>query len=160
MAEAAEPTKENSRVERHFMSGWIALRYLDDPETAATHFARIQEVSRHPTSLARSHYWLGRVAEALQQPDQERAAYQAAAGASASYYGQLARAKLGLAALALAPPPPKPDKQAERDRLELVHAVDRRSRYALRTRRAGGAARGCARHAESRQGRAGAWLAA
>jgi soluble lytic murein transglycosylase len=124
VAEAAEPTKENSRVERHFMSGWIALRYLDDPETAATHFARIQEVSRHPTSLARSHYWLGRVAEALQQPDQARAAYQAAAGVSASYYGQLARAKLGLAALALAPPPPKPDKQAERDRLELVHAAE------------------------------------
>jgi soluble lytic murein transglycosylase len=97
VAEAAEPTKENSRVERHFMSGWIALRYLDDPETAATHFARIQEVSRHPTSLARSHYWLGRVAEALQQPDQARA---------------------------LAPPPPKPDKQAERDRLELVHAAE------------------------------------
>lgn len=59
VAEAAEPTKENSRVERNFMAGWIALRFLDDPAAAATHFARIQEVSSHPTSQARSHYWLG-----------------------------------------------------------------------------------------------------
>ena len=64
VAEAAEPTKENSRVERHFMAGWIALRFLDEPATAATHFVRIRDVSNHPTSRARSHYWLGRVAEA------------------------------------------------------------------------------------------------
>ena len=124
VADAAEPTKENSRVERHFMSGWIALRYLGDPTTAATHFTRIQQVSKHTTSLARSRYWLGRVAEALNRPDQARAEYQAAAGASASYYGQLARARLGLGALALAPPPATPDKGAERDRLELVRALE------------------------------------
>ena len=38
--DAAEPTYENSRVERHFMAGWIALRFLDDPATAATHSVR------------------------------------------------------------------------------------------------------------------------
>jgi peptidoglycan lytic transglycosylase len=124
VAEAAEPTKENSRVERHFMAGWIALRYLDDPATAATHFTRIRDVSSHPTSRARSHYWLGRVAEALNQPDQARAQYEAAAGASAAYYGQLARAKLGHAALALAPPPPTPDKHAEAERLEVVRGLE------------------------------------
>ena len=124
VADAAEPTKENSRVERHFMAGWIALRFLDDPATAATHFARIQDVSSHPTSQARSHYWLGRVAEASHRPDQARAEYQAAAGASAAYYGQLARARLGLGALALAAPPATPDKRAEAERLELVRALE------------------------------------
>ncbi|HEX8810029.1 MAG TPA: lytic transglycosylase domain-containing protein, partial [Xanthobacteraceae bacterium] len=79
VAEGAEPTKENSRIERHFMAGWIALRFLDDPETAATHFTRIQDVTRHPTSHARSHYWLGRVAEALHQPERARAEYETAA---------------------------------------------------------------------------------
>jgi len=82
VAEGAEPTKENSRIERHFMAGWIALRFLDDPETAATHFTRIQDVTRHPTSHARSHYWLGRVAEALHQPERARAEYETAAGGS------------------------------------------------------------------------------
>jgi len=72
VAEGAEPTKENSRIERHFMAGWIALRFLDDPAMAATHFKRIQDVTRHPTSHARSHYWLGRVAEALNQPNMRR----------------------------------------------------------------------------------------
>jgi soluble lytic murein transglycosylase len=124
VAEAAEPVKENSRVERAFMAGWIALRYLDDPAAAAPHFARIQEVSSHPTSLARSHYWLGRVAETMQRSTQARAEYQAAAAASASYYGQLARARLGLAALALAGPPATPVKGAEAERLELVHAAE------------------------------------
>jgi soluble lytic murein transglycosylase len=124
VADATEPIKENSRVERHFMAGWIALRFLDDPVTAATHFARIQDVSSHPTSQARSHYWLGRVAEASHRPDQARAEYQVAAGASASYYGQLARARLGLGALALAAPPATPDKHAEADRLELVRALE------------------------------------
>jgi soluble lytic murein transglycosylase len=124
MRDAAEPTKENSRVERHFMAGWIALRFLEDPATAATHFAGIQDASVHPTSLARSHYWLGRVAEAAQQPAQARAEYQAAARSSAAYYGQLARARLGLGALALAAPPATPDKHAEAERRELVRALE------------------------------------
>jgi peptidoglycan lytic transglycosylase len=118
--DAAEPTKENSRVERHFMAGWIALRFLNDPATAAAHFARIQDASSHPTSLARSHYWLGRAAEAARRPDQARTEYQLAARSSAAYYGQLARARLGLRTLALA----APDKRAGVERLELVRAVE------------------------------------
>src|SRR5262249_57020787 len=93
VAEGAEPTKENSRIERHFMAGWIALRFLDEPETAATHFKRIQGVTRHPTSHARSHYWLGPVAEALHQPQQARAEYATAGRRSAPPYR---------------PPPPPP----------------------------------------------------
>jgi soluble lytic murein transglycosylase len=106
------------------MAGWIALRFLDDPATAATHFARIPDVSRHPTSLARSHYWLGRVSEALHRPDQARAEYEAAARASASYYGQLAGARIGLAALPLAPRPAAPDTRAEAGREDLVRALE------------------------------------
>jgi soluble lytic murein transglycosylase len=123
MRDAAEPTKENSRVERQFMAGWIALRYLDDPGTAAKHFARIREISIHPTSLGRAHYWLGRTAEAANRIDEARAHYQAAARSSAAYYGQLARARLGLKALALAPPPVTPDKRASAERLELARAL-------------------------------------
>jgi soluble lytic murein transglycosylase len=122
--DAAEPTKENSRVERHFMAGWIALRFLDDPATAAAHFARIQDVSMHPTSLARSHYWLGRAAEAAHRPVQARTEYQAAARSSAAYYGQLARAHLGLGTLALTAPSATPDKHRSVERLELVRAVE------------------------------------
>jgi soluble lytic murein transglycosylase len=122
--DAAEPVKENSRVERHFMAGWIALRFLNDPPTAATHFARILQASRHPTSLARCHYWLGRVAEAQGRHDDARAQYEAAAHSSAAYYGQLARARLGLGTLALRGPPAKPEQDEGEVRLELVRALD------------------------------------
>src|SRR4029079_15458629 len=73
VAEAPEPTKENSRVERLFMAGWIALRFLDDPAAATTHFTRIREVSSHPTSRARSHYWLRRTHGGLNPADPARA---------------------------------------------------------------------------------------
>jgi soluble lytic murein transglycosylase len=122
--DAAEPVKENSRVERHFMAGWIALRFLDDPAAAAPHFARIEDVSGHPTSLARCHYWLGRTAEAAHRPQEARAEYETAARASAAYYGQLARARLGLGAISRAEPPAKPDKSAGAERLELVRALE------------------------------------
>ena len=120
--DAVEPVKENSRVERVFMAGWIALRYLQDPVAAAGHFAHIQDVSSHSTSLARSHYWLGRTAEALDQPAGARAEYEAAARSQATYYGQLAHARLGLGALALAPPAPLTDAVGERP--ELLRALD------------------------------------
>jgi len=106
------------------MAGWIALRFLGDPGAARPHFARIQEVSRHPTSLARSHYWLGRTAEASHRANEARAEYEAAARSSAAYYGQLARARLGVAALSLAAPPAPPQKEAERERVELVRAAE------------------------------------
>jgi len=121
--DCAEPTKENSRVERHFMAGWIALRYLHEPAAAVKHFASIQDVSIHPTSLARSHYWLGRAAEAMNRHDEARARYRTAASSSAAYYGQLARARIGLGPLTLAPPPVTPDKRASAERLELVRAL-------------------------------------
>ena len=47
-----------------FTAGWIALRFLNDPATAAQHFARIGARHDNPISLARAGYWQGRAAEA------------------------------------------------------------------------------------------------
>ena len=92
---AALPANEYYRSDLHFMCGWIALRYLDDPATAAPHFARIDEGQINPIVLARANYWRGRAAEALGQADAMRASYEAAARYPTAYYGQLARARLG-----------------------------------------------------------------
>ena len=54
----------NNIVDAEFHAGWYALRGLDDPKTAAMHFARIAEVADGPLSLSRAYYWLGRAAEA------------------------------------------------------------------------------------------------
>jgi soluble lytic murein transglycosylase len=105
---AALPANEYYRSDYHFMCGWIALRYLDDPATAARHFARIDEGQVNPTVLSRAHYWRGRAAEALGEKDAMRASYEAAARYSTAYYGQLARARLGHDEIELRAPSPVP----------------------------------------------------
>jgi soluble lytic murein transglycosylase len=103
---AAAPANEYYRADVHFMCGWIALRYLDDPRTAATHFARIDEGASNPTVLARANYWRGRAAEALGRADEMRRNYEAAARYPTAYYGQLARARLGRGEIELRAPLP------------------------------------------------------
>lgn len=103
---AAVPAMEVYRVDYHFMCGWIALRYLDDPRTAMAHFAAIDEGSANPIALSRAHYWRGRAAEAMGATADARMSYKAAARYPTAYYGQLARARLGLEGIELRAPSP------------------------------------------------------
>jgi soluble lytic murein transglycosylase len=102
--DAALPANEYYRADFHFMSGWIALRYLSDPATARAHFAHIDDGASNPIVLARANYWRGRVAEAIGEKQEMRASYEAAARHPTAYYGQLARAKLGLERIELRAP--------------------------------------------------------
>jgi soluble lytic murein transglycosylase len=123
--DSPSPPKPNYRVDQHFTAGWIALRYLHDPATAATHFARIPESTTMPHALSRGGYWQGRTAEALGKKEEARAYYRNAAQYSATYYGQLARARLGLTDLGLLDKPHIPPEQhATLTNLEIVRAVD------------------------------------
>jgi soluble lytic murein transglycosylase len=117
--EAALPNKDIYKTEQEFTAGWIALRFLNEPSLAAQHFARIGVGSVNPTTLARAGYWQGRAAEAAGRSQEARAAYTSAAAQSTSYYGQLARAKLGLPQLELKEAP----RSRAAERLEIVRAV-------------------------------------
>jgi soluble lytic murein transglycosylase len=119
--EAASPANPYYRAEFHFMAGWIALRFLSDPATATEHLARVDEDSSDPIVRARAAYWRGRAAEAAGQSDEMRAQYEAAARHPTAYYGQLARARLGLEEVALRRPAAEPVTDASR---ELVRAAD------------------------------------
>jgi len=122
--DAAPPANEYYRADFHFMTGWIALRYLNDPLTARAHFARIDDGATNPIVLARANYWRGRAAEAIGENDQMRASYEAAARYPTAYYGQLARAKLGLDKIELRLPL-QPDPVNVPPALdELVRAAD------------------------------------
>jgi soluble lytic murein transglycosylase len=103
---AAAPANPYYRSDYHFMCGWIALRYLDEPVSAREHFARIDDGQANPTVLARANYWRGRAAEALGDNDAMRTAYEAAARYPTAYYGQLAHARLGRDKIELRPPSP------------------------------------------------------
>ncbi|WP_456816554.1 transglycosylase SLT domain-containing protein [Bradyrhizobium sp. USDA 4508] len=117
--DAALPARDIYKTEQEFTSGWIALRFLNDPALAAQHFARIGVGSANPTALARAGYWQGRAAEAAGRGQEARAAYGRAAEQSTSYYGQLARAKLGLPQIELNSAP----RGRGAERLEIVRAV-------------------------------------
>ncbi len=119
--DAALPSRDIYKTEQEFTAGWIALRFLKDPAVAAQHFARIGVGSANPTALARAGYWQGRAAEAAGRQQDARAAYARAAEQSTSYYGQLARAKLGLPQLELNGVPSGRGRGGER--LEIVRAV-------------------------------------
>jgi len=117
--DAALPARDIYKTEQEFTAGWIALRFLNDPSAAAQHFARIGVGSVNPTALARAGYWQGRAAEAAGRAQEARAAYTRAAEQSTSYYGQLARAKLGLPQIDLNGVP----RGRAAERLEIVRAV-------------------------------------
>jgi peptidoglycan lytic transglycosylase len=122
--DAVIPPKENNRSEHHFTAGWIALRFLNEPAMALPHFARIAEGTLHQTTLARAGYWQGRAAEALGRHADARAHYQAAARYPAAYYGQLARARLGLPDVGLNPAPePGAERRAVLAKNDVVRAV-------------------------------------
>ncbi|MGZ0246098.1 MAG: lytic transglycosylase domain-containing protein, partial [Alphaproteobacteria bacterium] len=111
-------------VEAEWLAGWIALRYLDDPKTARSHFSTIGDRVSYPISKARAAYWVGRAAEASGDLAAATKSFQAASKHGTTYYGQLAAARSNsnvvLASSKLAPT--MPDRAAfERD--ERVRAV-------------------------------------
>jgi soluble lytic murein transglycosylase len=123
--DAAPPLRGFYRVDAHFTAGWVALRFLRDPKTAAEHFAHIVEGTENPHALGRGGYWQGRAAEAMGQNAQAKAFYEAAAQHTATYYGQLARARLGLKDLGLRGPPVfTPQEQSVLNNLEVVRATE------------------------------------
>ncbi len=91
----ATPVSIPARVDAAFHSGWIALRFANDPERAARQFATAAEAAETPLSIARAAYWQGRAAEALGHADDARRFYARAARWPIAYYGQLAARRLG-----------------------------------------------------------------
>ena len=116
---SALPANPYYRAEFHFMAGWIALRFFADPAKALKHFSHVDEGATDPIVLARAAYWRGRAAEAAGHLDEMRAQYEAAARYPTAYYGQLARARLGLGDVMLHPPLRSVDVDAS----EVLHAA-------------------------------------
>ena len=123
--DAAPPRHDNWRVDKYFTAGWIALRFLHDPKTAAEHFAHIAQGTNNPHALGRAGYWQGRAAEAMGKRAEAKAFYEKAAQYTITYYGQLARARLGIKDLGLLGSPAfTPEERAVLQNLEVVRAAE------------------------------------
>jgi len=120
VSSAALPANPYYRADVHFMSGWIALRFLNDPTTALTHFEHVDDGALDPVVQARGAYWRGRAAEAAGRVEEMRAQYERAASLPTAYYGQLARARMGLSDIAVLRPLPG---EAPERATELVRAA-------------------------------------
>ena len=119
--QAAAPANPYYRAEYHFMAGWIALRFLDDPSSALEHFIHVDDDSVDPIVLARAAYWRGRAEEAAGQFEETKAQYKKAAQYPTAYYGQLARARLGLGESSLDIPA---HRSIDGPQSELLHAAE------------------------------------
>ena len=81
-------------AEAEWMSGWIALSFLEDPILATQHFHNFYENVGYPISLARGAYWLGRSYEKLKNKKVSEKWFKEAAKYLTTYYGQLAFIKI------------------------------------------------------------------
>ncbi|OHV76138.1 lytic transglycosylase domain-containing protein [Ensifer sp. LCM 4579] len=111
-------------VDAEFHAGWYALRALEEPATAARHFRRILEASSRPISASRAWYWLGRAAEAG-GPGKSEEYFANAARYPATFYGQLAAARLGRPTLNVSYPTPTEEDRRRFQQREAVRAIDR-----------------------------------
>ena len=73
-----------------WMSGWIALSFLDDPLLAKDHFEKFYNNVGYPISVARGAYWLGKTYKKLGDNELSKKWFEDAAKYLTTYYGQLA----------------------------------------------------------------------
>ena len=87
-----DPSPEFADAE--WMSGWIALSFLDDPILAIDHFNNFYQNVSYPISLSRGAYWLGRSYEKIGDKEQSKQWYKESTKYLSTYYGQLAFLKI------------------------------------------------------------------
>ncbi|WP_041796655.1 lytic transglycosylase domain-containing protein [Pararhodospirillum photometricum] len=125
LAAGHERDKGTAFAEGEWLAGWIALRFLEDPKTALSHFEKLYEGVTSPISLSRAAYWAGRAAEALRQTERAHAWYHKATGNPGTFYGQLAASRLKVSLSELVPaedplPSPEETRALNSDRMMRV----------------------------------------
>ncbi len=81
-------------ADAEWLSGWIALTFLNDPNMALQHFKNFYNNVGYPISLARGAYWIGRAYESINNKQKAKEWYEESAKYPNTYYGQLAFVKI------------------------------------------------------------------
>jgi len=77
-------------ADSEWLSGWIALTFLNDPNIALQHFKNFYNNVGYPISLSRGAYWLGRTYKEIKNRQKSEEWFNEAAKYLNTYYGQLA----------------------------------------------------------------------
>ncbi len=78
-----------SFAEAEWLSGWIALSFLNSPEYAINHFKNFYNNVGYPISLARGAYWLGAAYKELGNQELANKYFTEGSKFPMTYYGQL-----------------------------------------------------------------------
>ena len=82
-------------TDAEWLSGWIALRSLEDSDLAKEHFTRLVNNVKMPISSSRAAYWLARAYQASNEPEEAKKWYIKASDYPFTFYGQLSLEELG-----------------------------------------------------------------
>lgn len=106
-----------SYAQAEWITGWLALRFMDDPIEAYQRFEALYHKVSTPVSKGRASYWAGRAAKAIGNAALARDWYQTAAEFQTVFYGQMAGAALAQ------------ENQLPRVKLPSLDAQDKRAFY-------------------------------
>ncbi len=85
-----------NKSESEYLSGWLALRFLNKPKLALKHFRNFNRIVKTPISKSRGIYWLARAHEAEKNTKKAMKLYKIAASEySHTFYGQVSLTRLG-----------------------------------------------------------------
>jgi soluble lytic murein transglycosylase len=110
-------------AEAEWLSGWLALRFLNKPQVAYTHFMNMYGKVETAISKARGAYWAARAAETLNKDSDANTWYFQAATYPHTYYGQIALNHLKMPAPQQLPLPATANDQAAITSSDLVQAA-------------------------------------
>jgi soluble lytic murein transglycosylase len=112
-------------ADAEWLSGWLSLRFLDQPQRAAEHFVHLSQNVSSPVSQSRALYWRAQAAQALGQSEEAERLLNEAARFNFTYYGQLAATRGDRSAMLSLPDTTRisTEARARFENRELVRAL-------------------------------------
>tara|TARA_B100000686_G_C16759362_1_gene957667 strand:- start:47 stop:2266 length:2220 start_codon:yes stop_codon:yes gene_type:complete len=80
-------------ADAEWLSGWIALTFLNDPNLALQHFKDFYKNVGYPISLSRGAYWIAKTYKSIGNEQKSKEWFEEASKYLNTYYGQLAFAE-------------------------------------------------------------------
>ena len=118
-------TSGESFADAEWLSGWLSLRYLNQPQRAAEHFSHLSENVSSPVSLSRALYWRAEAQQGLGNRSEAERLFNEAARFNFTYYGLLAATRGDRTAMLSLPETAQvsPAVRTRFDNRELVRAL-------------------------------------
>lgn len=95
LASSHKQTEGFPQAQAEWVSGWLALRFVNKPREAFEHFEKLYKVTNTPLSKSRGAYWSARASDKLGHSEIALEWYKVAATYPETFYGQLAAKTLG-----------------------------------------------------------------